>query len=41
MERLEQLLDDDKVLSYYELEQAGNRQVFDWIRDVKDYEIRT
>ncbi len=38
--RLEQLKEHDRVLSQYELEEECRENVFEWIRDFKDFEIR-
>jgi hypothetical protein len=38
--KLQQLREQDKILSHYQLEEISKKCVFDWIRDVKDYEIR-
>jgi len=38
--RLQELREQDKILSHYQLEEISKKCVFDWIRDVKDYEIR-
>ena len=37
---LEQLKDNDRVLSQYQLEDESRTNIFDWIRDFKDFEIR-
>ena len=39
-ERLSQLQANDKVLQQYILEEEAKENIFDWIRDFKDYEIR-
>ena len=39
-ERLAQLKEHDLVLSQYVLEEESKQNVFDWIRDCKDFEIR-
>jgi hypothetical protein len=39
-DRLDQLKENDRVLSQYQLEGECRQNVFDWIRDEKDLEIR-
>ena len=40
-EKLAQLQARDKVLQQYMLEEEAKENIFDWIRDFKDYEIRS
>ena len=37
---MSQLQANDKVLQQYILEEEAKENIFDWIRDFKDYEIR-
>lgn len=39
-EKLNQLQAHDKILQQYILEEEAKENIFDWIRDFKDYEIR-
>ena len=38
---MSQLQANDKVLQQYILEEEAKENIFDWIRDFKDYEIRS
>ena len=39
-DRLDQLQARDKILQQYTLEEEAKTNIFEWIRDFKDYEIR-
>lgn len=40
VKKLEQLKENDRILSQYMLEEESRQSVFDWIREFKDFEIR-